>query len=82
MQFTKEEKLLYDFFVSVMKNKPDVAFPIAFLTAWQEEEAGLIEDGYTFSHPEKEELLRAWNYAGISVDLNKVIYEAIKTIKK
>lgn len=78
----KNEKILYDFFVTIMKTKPDVSFPIAILTVWEEEASGIRNDGSTMDHPQKGEILNAWYKTGVSVDLNKVIYEAIKTIRE
>ena len=78
----KNEKILYDFFVTIMKTKPDVSFPIAILTVWEEEASGIRNDGSAMDHPQKGEILNAWYKTGASVDLNKVIYEAIKTIRK
>lgn len=78
----KDEKILYDFFVTIMKTSSDVSFPIAILTVWEEEASGIRNDGLTMDHPQKGEILNAWHKTGVSVDLNKVIYEAIKAIRE
>lgn len=78
----KDEKILYDFFVTIMKTSSDVSFPIAILTVWEEEASGIRNEGCTMNHPQKGEILNAWHKTGFDVDLNKVIYEAIKTIRE
>lgn len=74
MKLTKDEQVLYDFFVTFGKGVGSIGYPIAILAIWttdEDENTGII-------YPHKQEVIDAY----CSLDgMDKPLYLAIKEIK-
>lgn len=73
MELTKDEQILYDFFVTFGKGVGSISYPISVLAVWT---SGDDEDGIVY--PDKQTVINAY----CSLDgMDKPLYLAIKEIK-
>ena len=77
---TDKQRLIYDFFVKIMKTSEEVTFPLAIIEQLSRSYLGEIDEQPCINFPNREETVKAWN--DIDVGKNEPIYQAIKTIKE
>ena len=74
MKLTKDEQILYKFFVTFGKAVDSIGYPIALLATWSSDD----NDEDAVIYPEKQAVLNAY----CSLDgMDKPLYLAIKEIK-
>ena len=74
MKLTKDEQILYNFFVTFGKAVGSIGYPISILATWASDDDG----GDVVIYPEKQAVLDAYCSLG---GMDKPLYLAIKEIK-
>lgn len=74
----KKQKILYDFFVKVGKGMNTIAFPLTVLNDWIE----FNNDDLEIKFSNKQEVVNAYVKCSMNKELDKPLYEAVKTIKE
>lgn len=74
----KEQKILYDFFVKIGKGMDTIAFPLIVLNNW----INYDRDDLEIKFSNKQAVVNAYVKCSMDKELDKPLFEAIKTIKE
>ena len=77
MKLNDDQQVLYDFFCQIGTVNNSVDYPLILLNAW----ANADHESVVADYDKKDEILDAYNHCIINFDLDRPLYEAIKTIK-
>lgn len=74
----KEQKILYDFFVKTGKGVNTITFPLTVLNDWIK----FNNDDLEIKFSNKQAVVNAYVKCSMAKELDKPLFEAIKTIKE
>ncbi len=77
MKFDIDQQVLYDFFCQIGTVNNSIDYPLILINSW----INADQESVVADYDKKDDVLDAYNHCIIASNLDKPLYEAIKTLK-